>query len=197
MNFQQHKKAILAKYFLFPVPRRLTNPRCSAYWSALSTGSNQITQFEGLGHINFYRLSPHYFFSEGSMRYLKVKPLSAVAFIVCTSRSNHWPYRNPTSPYTQGEDCKQITTTDFSFDLGDLCLNYNTFMDCPPLYLSVQAQTFVDANLLNCKEPACTTPYESQFAIMVNNLDCANKASKRKLLEGAFIIIMCLVFKIF
>ncbi|XP_037823075.1 uncharacterized protein LOC119611531 isoform X2 [Lucilia sericata] len=179
------------------VPRRLTNPRCSAYWTSLSMGSNQIEQYEPLGHINFYRLSPHYFFSEGSMRYLKVKPLSAVAFIVCTSRSNPWPYRNPTEPYTKCVDCKQITTMDFSFDLGDLCLDYDSLGDCPPLYLSVQAQTFADANQVACKNPACATPDETQYAIMVNNLDCTNSAASTMLIRMLNLVLILVVTRTF
>ncbi|GBP98208.1 hypothetical protein EVAR_71376_1 [Eumeta japonica] len=86
---------------------------------------------------------------------------------VCTSALNPWPYRNPTSPYTQGVDCKQITTRDFSFDLGDLCLSYDHFRDCPSLYLSVQAQSFAAISQLDCKEAACSTPHEARFSIMV------------------------------
>ncbi|XP_065370393.1 uncharacterized protein LOC135962408 isoform X2 [Calliphora vicina] len=178
------------------VPRRLNNPRCSAYWSPLNMGSNKLMQYEPLGSINFYRLAPHYFFTEGSMRYLKVKPVSAVAFIVCTSRSNPWPYRNPTSPYTKGEDCQQITTMDFSFDLGDLCLDYDYLIDCPPLYLSVQAQTFADTNQMSCTEQACATPDETQYAIMVNNLDCTRSAGQRTISPLVNLVLMFIVFKL-
>lgn len=188
-------KNISIKCIFLLVPRRLNNPRCSAYWSPLTMGSNKLMQYEPLGSINFYRLAPHYFFTEGSMRYLKVKPVSAVAFIVCTSRRNPWPYRNPSSPYTKGEDCRQITTMDFSFDLGDLCLDYDTLMDCPPLYLSVQAQTFADANQVSCTEQACATPDETQYAIMVNNLDCTRSTGQRMIGQLVNLVLMWFVFK--
>lgn len=179
---------------LFPVPRGLTNPRCSASGTPLSYGSNQLMQYAGLGKINFYWLSSNYFFSEGSMRYLKVKPFSSVAFIVCTSREHRWPYRNPTQPYTQGEECKQITSGDFSYDLGDLCQQYDSLLDCPPLYFSVQAQSFADANQVACTDAACATPIEAQYIIMMNNLDCPN-GSKKWLLSGLLIMLSLLVFK--
>ena len=127
------------------------------------------------------------------MRYLKVKAFSSVAFIVCTSRVHPWPYRNPTQVYTQGEECKQITTGDFSYDLGDLCQDYDTLMDCPPLYLSVQAQSFADTNQVLCKAAACATPDEAQYIILVNNLDCTN-GSKRWFLSGLNIVLLLLVF---
>lgn len=186
----------MISYFLI-VSRRLTNPRCSAYWQPLSSGSNQILQYENLGHINFYSLSPHYFFSEGSMRYLKVRPISKIAFIVCTSRLNPWPYRNPESPFKEGQDCRQISSNDFSFDLGDLCLDYDNLMDCPPLYISVQAQTFADARAVVCEESACTAPDEAQFLIMVNNLDCTNSGANYRLSKIFILIFIFVVFKFF
>ncbi|KAM7342837.1 uncharacterized protein ACRADG_010115 isoform 2-T2 [Cochliomyia hominivorax] len=177
------------------VPRRLNNPRCSAYWKSLSQGSNQIWQLEGLGHINFYRLYPHYFYSEGSMRYLKVRPISKIAFIVCTSRVKPWPYRNPNSPYTEGQDCRQISATDFSFDLGDLCFEYNNFIFCPPLYLSVQAQSVADPKTVICEEPACATPYEAQYQIMVNNLDCTKNGAGKLTSSLLNLFVVIIVFK--
>lgn len=123
------------------------------------------------------------------MRFLKVKPLSALAFIVCTSRSNPWPYRNPVSPYTQGEDCKQITTMDFSFDLGDLCSNYEHLSHCPPLYLSVQAQSFTDAKQVDCSQAACSRPDQARFSIVVNNLDCTNNAMRTNLCQTKYLFV--------
>lgn len=158
------------------VPRRLTNPRCSSKWWTESQGSNTLIEYEDLGKINFYRLSPQYFYHEGRMRYLKIKPISSVAIVVCSSRTISSPYRNPSSAFTEGQDCKQLASSEFSYDLTYMCKDFNQLMDCPPLYLSVQVQGFAEIAQVLCTNEACPTPTTVQYSIMVNNLDCTSDA---------------------
>ncbi|XP_073812518.1 uncharacterized protein isoform X1 [Musca autumnalis] len=178
------------------VNRYLTNPRCNSQSTTDSQGQNELVQYQGLGKINFYTMPANYFYNEGSMRYLKVKSLSSVAFIVCTSRSQRLPYRNPLAPYTDGQDCKQISSNDYSYDLTDMCNGIDQLLDCPPLYISVQSQDFADPSQALCDVENCPTPVSAQYSIIVNNLDCSNKAlniaaTKHTLLVFS-ILILCL-----
>ncbi|XP_075169055.1 uncharacterized protein LOC142241195 isoform X2 [Haematobia irritans] len=169
------------------IQRRLTNPRCNTLWISESQGSNNLIQHLDLGKINFYRMSANFFYNEGSMRYMKVKPISSIAFIICTSRKIALPYRNPMSPFTEGQDCKQITSNDFSYDLTEMCMDYDNLLECPPLYISVQSQGFAEISQVSCSNEACPTPISAQYSILVNNLDCSS--SGYMYFGNAFLII--------
>ncbi|XP_036334648.1 uncharacterized protein LOC118745230 [Rhagoletis pomonella] len=133
--------------------------------------------------INFYRIMPNYFFGSTSMRYLRIRPLSPISFIVCSSRTNVLPYRQDGGDQPK-QGCGQTAATNgYALDLSELCIGYTYITDCPPLYVSVQAQQFVGSNELSCTDPACQWPDEAQFLIYVNYLVC-NKARKMARTHG-------------
>ncbi|XP_017486954.1 PREDICTED: uncharacterized protein LOC108375355 [Rhagoletis zephyria] len=147
------------------IPRRLVNPRCGADMYASSTGPNEMVQYVRTGDINFYRIMPNYFFGSTSMRYLRIRPLSPISFIVCSSRTNALPYRQDGGDQPE-QGCGQTAATNgYALDLSELCIGYTYITDCPPLYVSVQAQQFVGSNELSCTDPACQWPDEAQFLI--------------------------------
>uniref|UniRef100_A0A1I8NTG2 N-acetylmuramoyl-L-alanine amidase n=1 Tax=Stomoxys calcitrans TaxID=35570 RepID=A0A1I8NTG2_STOCA len=189
------KSAIPVIRRLRKVHRRLTNPRCNAQWIVENQGLSTFKDSEGLGKHNFYRLPANYFYNAGSMRYLKVKPVSSVAFIVCTSRTITLPFRNPSSPFTEGQDCKQISASDFSYDLTDMCTGYNGLMECPALYISVQAQGFAEISQVECRDEACPTPMSVQYTISVNNLDCSNSGTKN-VAKISVVLVMSLLVRL-
>ncbi|XP_030375615.1 uncharacterized protein LOC115624907 [Scaptodrosophila lebanonensis] len=143
------------------VPRRISNPRCYSTGDITTNDITSLEQYARLGSINFYRLDSLYTPGRQSMRYLKVTPISQVAFMVCTSRSIPLPFRNASAPLRAEETCESTELGSYSYDLTDACTGYD-YEPCPPLYFSVQAQGFGD---VSCTQPACQTPDETQYII--------------------------------
>ncbi|XP_039954270.1 uncharacterized protein LOC120770749 [Bactrocera tryoni] len=159
------------------IPRRLVNPRCGAAMYANTAGANEMVQYVRAGAINFYRIMPNYFFGSTSLRYLRITPQSPASFIVCSSRTIPLPYRKDGADQPE-QGCGQTAATNgYSLDLSELCVGYTQIEDCPPLYVSVQAQQFISSNELSCTNPACELPNAAQFLIYVNYLVC-NTATK-------------------
>ncbi|XP_017070489.2 uncharacterized protein LOC108107451 isoform X2 [Drosophila eugracilis] len=150
------------------VPRRISNPRCYSNGAISEFGTNSLKQFGRLGTINFYRLDALYLPSRQSMRYLKISPISQIIFTVCTSRSIERPFRNLSAPLRTEESCESTALGSFSYDLTDACVGYD-FEPCPPLFFSVQAQSFGE---ISCTVEACQTPDEAQYSVSLNNLGC-------------------------
>ncbi|XP_034651489.1 uncharacterized protein LOC117890645 isoform X2 [Drosophila subobscura] len=150
------------------IPRRLSNPRCYSNRAISEFGMNSLKQFERLGSINFYRLDSLYMPVRQSMRYLRVSPVSPITFTVCTSRSLALPFRNLSAPLRDDESCQSTALGSYSYDLTDACAGYD-FEPCPPLFFSVQAQSFGE---VSCTDAECQTPDEAQYIISLNNLGC-------------------------
>ncbi|KAL9919733.1 uncharacterized protein ACN427_001543 isoform 2-T2 [Glossina fuscipes fuscipes] len=159
-------------------PRRITSP-CSMHFNGSRHHQQQVKQYLPLGFVNFYKIAANNFFTPGYMRYIKIKALSRTAFVICTSRRNSWPYRNTisSSPSTE-QECLQISNNVFSYDLTDLCLSYQIKHECPPLFLSVQAQAFADSSQIMCEEEECLSLQQTQFLLITNNLDCSNQGQQ-------------------
>lgn len=161
-----------------------------------TAGPNEMVQYVRAGAINFYRIMPNYFFGSTSLRYLRIKSLSPASFIVCNSRTIPLPYRKDAGDQPQ-QGCGQTAATNgYSLDLSDLCVGYTQIEDCPPLFVSVQAQQFINSNELSCSNPACELPNAAQFLIYVNYLVC-NTASKLKLTSVLTVILSMIVSTIF
>ncbi|XP_026835740.1 uncharacterized protein LOC6548421 [Drosophila erecta] len=150
------------------VPRRISNPRCNVNGAISEFGTNSLPQFGRLGSINFYKLESQYLPDRQTMRYLKITPISQITFTVCTSRSIERPFRNLSAPLRADENCESTALGLFSFDLTDACVGYS-FVNCPPLFFSVQAQSFGE---VSCIVESCQTPDEAQYVISLNNLGC-------------------------
>ncbi|XP_068147901.1 uncharacterized protein [Drosophila tropicalis] len=150
------------------VPRRISNPRCSSFGYISEYGMNSLQQYGRLGSINFYRLEAFYMPRRQSMRYLEISPISKVAFTVCFSRKIALTFRNATSPLRLDETCESTALGALSYDLTDACMGYD-WEPCPPLYFSVQSQSFGD---VSCTQLECLTPDEAQYTISFNNLGC-------------------------
>nr|XP_036230940.1 uncharacterized protein LOC106625100 isoform X1 [Bactrocera oleae] len=173
------------------IPRRLANPRCGAAMYANTAGSNEMVQYVRAGAINFYRIMPNYFFGSTSLRYLRITPLSPASFIVCSSRTIPLPYRKDGTDQPE-QGCGQTAATNrYSLDLSELCVGYAQIENCPPLYVSVQAQQF-SSNELSCTNPACELPNAAQFLIYVNYLVC-NTATKLTMMS-VFTVILGIFF---
>ncbi|XP_033234559.1 uncharacterized protein [Drosophila pseudoobscura] len=170
------------------VPRRLSNPRCYSNGAISEFGMNSLKQFERLGSINFYRLDSLYLPARQSMRYLKISPISSITFTVCTSRSLALPFRNLSAPLRDGESCESTALGSYSYDLTDACTGYD-FEPCPPLFFSVQAQSFGE---ISCTDPECQTPDEAQYVISLNNLGCNGAVAQQvtlSLVASALLIV--------
>ncbi|KAH8290555.1 hypothetical protein KR054_003981, partial [Drosophila jambulina] len=162
------------------VPRRLSNPRCYSNGVISEFGTNSLQQFARLGTVNFYRLDSLYLPGRQTMRYLKISPISKITFTVCFSRSIELPFRNQSAPLRAEETCESTALGSYSYDLTDACVGYD-FEPCPPLFFSVQAQSFGE---ISCTQDACQTPDETQYLISLNNLGC-NSATALKLTVAA------------
>ncbi|XP_067627604.1 uncharacterized protein [Eurosta solidaginis] len=183
------------------IPRRLANPRCGAVMSASSRGPSEMLQFVRSGAINFYRIMPNYFFGSTSLRYLRIRPVTTSSFTVCSSRAVALPYRKDGKDQPEQSCGQTAATNSYSVDLSDICMGYEQIQQCPPLYVSVQAQTLSAGNQLKCSEPACQRPDDAQFLIYVSNLVCncswrAKRVSDVSLI-GAIIINLAISINLF
>ncbi|XP_032571454.1 uncharacterized protein LOC6618936 isoform X2 [Drosophila sechellia] len=174
------------------VPRRISNPRCYVKGAISEFGTNSLPQFVSLGSINFYKLDSQYLPARQSMRYLKISPISQITFTVCTSRSIERPFRNLSAPLRAEENCESTALGSFSFDLTDACVGY-TFLACPPLFFSVQAQSFGE---VSCIVEACQTPNEAQYVISLNNLVCNSSTAATINVSLASVVCLLSFFRI-
>ncbi|XP_037949570.1 uncharacterized protein LOC119680700 [Teleopsis dalmanni] len=180
-------------------PRRITNPHCGADWQPNKSAMNAMMQTVRPGGINFYRMAPNYFFDRKSMRYIQVDANNAVTVTVCFSREVRYPHREG-SLIPANQDCRQITSLSQSYDLTDACTGYDTILQCPPLYMSVQAQTFADSTQVSCTDEDCQSPDQVRYTIFVNNLTCNAAIRIRWGYLNALsiiLIVLCIFYKIF
>uniref|UniRef100_B4MPL4 GK21723 n=2 Tax=Drosophila willistoni TaxID=7260 RepID=B4MPL4_DROWI len=168
------------------VPRRISNPRCDSSGYISEYGMNSLEQFGRLGSINFYRLEAFYMPRRKSMRYLEITPNSNVAFTVCFSRKIALTFRNETSRYRLDETCESTALGALSYDLTDACMDYD-WEPCPPLYFSVQSQSFGD---VSCTQPECQTPDEAQYTLSLNNLGCSSASVLEIASLGMILLVM-------
>nr|XP_036230941.1 uncharacterized protein LOC106625100 isoform X2 [Bactrocera oleae] len=155
------------------IPRRIINPRCGSNWITPSWGTDQMAQYLNLNGTNFYRMAPNYFYGQGSNRNVAIQSTSGIQFIICTSRTVTLPTQNNATNYNGGTsdiNCAAIGNG-FSYDLSNACNGYSYINQCPPLYISVQAPTYIQSTV-SCTDNACQTPNQARYVISVTNLGC-------------------------
>ncbi|XP_075169053.1 uncharacterized protein LOC142241195 isoform X1 [Haematobia irritans] len=154
------------------IPRQIINPRCGAAWYSSTSGTDQMAQYVRPGVINFYRMSPNYFYGAANGRYLNIQSQSSsVQYTICTSRSIVLPQQN-SSTSSSDQTCGQLQGNTFSYDLSAACSGYWTIHQCPPLYVSVQAPASSTTQTTPCTDAACQTPDQTRYIVSVVNLGC-------------------------
>lgn len=70
------------------VGRRVINPVCGYQFAAASSGTRQFEDFIEPGYINFYAISPNYFYEHNDYRKVRISRSSGIgSLVVCHSRS--------------------------------------------------------------------------------------------------------------
>ena len=68
--------------------RRIINPNCGSLYPEGSSGSRQFDDYVDPGYINFYSISPNYFYVDNGNRRIRVTRSSAGigSLVICYSR---------------------------------------------------------------------------------------------------------------
>lgn len=87
--------------FVFSVGRRIVNPTCGFEYTGASSGTRQFDDFVEPGYINFYSLSPNYFYVHHDNRRVRISRSGSGigSLIICHSRAVTQP-RYATSDLT-------------------------------------------------------------------------------------------------
>ncbi|KAL0851234.1 hypothetical protein ABMA28_007078 [Loxostege sticticalis] len=166
------------------VGRRVVNPACGANFAPESSGTRQFIDFVEPGFINFYRISPNYFFSDNANARVRVSfgtGLAAGTLTVCHSRSVSMPSQNSSIGIvdTGAVTCQNVATSGTA-DIGleSACSDSSTIGQCPPLHFSVQSNAPGETSTATCIDPAvCRFPNSIRFQIQVDGLGCFSNAT--------------------
>ncbi|XP_068626588.1 uncharacterized protein [Battus philenor] len=160
--------------------RRIINPTCgSLYPSGSSSGTRQFEDFVEPGYINFYAISPNYFYQDdNSNRRIRISRSGAGigSLVICFSRFVTQPRQNASlSGFDEGTVTCQTLTSGGNVEIGlqNACAGYWTINSCPLFYISVQSLV-PDTTSLSavCTENACRFPYNVRYHVQVEELGC-------------------------
>ncbi|CAH2050318.1 unnamed protein product, partial [Iphiclides podalirius] len=164
------------------VGRRIINPNCgSTYPADSSSGVRQYEDFVEPGYINFYSISPNYFFLNNDNRKIRISRGSSGigSLIICYSRIATQPRQNATlSGFDQSAiTCQTLASSgNVEISLQNACANYWTINTCPFLYISVQSSAATSSLSAICTENACRFPYNIRYQVQVEELGCFSNA---------------------
>ncbi|XP_004930218.1 uncharacterized protein LOC101738136 [Bombyx mori] len=166
------------------VGRRIVNPLCGSQFVDQLSGTRQFDDFVEPGYINFYTVSPNYFYVHNDNRRIRISRSASGAgsLVVCHSRAVAQPRRNTT---IVGLDPSAITcenlasTGNIEIRLQNACDSFWTIGSCPPLHISVQSETGgVDATSAICTDASvCRFPYNIRYQVQIEDLGCFSGAS--------------------
>lgn len=180
------------------MPRRISNPRCNSEWQQNDWGQNNFDQYVEQGGVNFYRLSPNYFYRSGGT--VRVQGRQQAQIIVCSARNvelprweliitlimncsrpiEHFLFRfSNTSQQADGVNCRQLMNSEsFDYGLNGACDGYSLIQNCPPVYISVQAAPTSVPSYNQCSDLGCRYPNDIKFNINIDNLGCYSSTTK-------------------
>ncbi|XP_063821062.1 uncharacterized protein LOC135071214 isoform X1 [Ostrinia nubilalis] len=181
--------------------RRVVNPLCGANFAAGSSGVRQFDDSVEAGFINFYRVSPNYFYLNNDNARVRVSFGTAGvvqgSLTVCHSRSVILPRQNSTlEPDASAITCQNVVTaTNVDMSLQNACNGFSTIGACPPLYFSVQANAVGETTTATCTDVnVCRFPNSIRYQIEVDGLGCFSNATN--LLSSVFFVLFGLILNI-
>ncbi|CAH2989442.1 unnamed protein product [Chilo suppressalis] len=160
------------------VGRRIINPLCGSAFSAGSSGTRQLTQYVDPGYVNYYRISPNYFFGNNDNTRVRVSRTGGGEgnLVICHSRSVSAPRQNQTlaSLETNAVTCQNLGATgNVEINLAGACGGFSTILSCPPLFFSVEATALTTNPPATCTDAVqCRFPYDVAYQIQVEDLQC-------------------------
>ncbi|CAG4979044.1 unnamed protein product [Parnassius apollo] len=164
------------------VGRRIINPTCgSDYPEESSSGSRHFEDFIEPGYINFYAMSPNYFYQNNDNRKIRISRSSAGSgsLIVCYSRVTTLPRQNATlSGYEESAvTCHTLASSgNIEISLQNACDGYWTINSCPFFFISVQSSAASTSLSATCVDNSCRFPYNIRYQVQVEELGCFSKA---------------------
>ncbi|XP_053615981.1 uncharacterized protein LOC128678444 [Plodia interpunctella] len=179
--------------------RRIINPLCNFEFNAGSSGIKQFDDFIDPGYIQFYAVSPNYFFGDNGNSKIRISRSTAGAgtLTVCYSRTIVQPRRNGT---IIGVDDNLITCSDLAsssnveINLQGACDGYSTIGSCPPMYISIQAVASTTSNAVCTDTRLCRFPYNLRYTVQIEDLQCFSSASSIGASVVAMIVAVFLMF---
>ncbi|KAI8438402.1 hypothetical protein MSG28_010941 [Choristoneura fumiferana] len=178
--------------------RRIINPLCGAtYNREINSGSRTFEDFVEPNYINFYAISPNYFYSNNENRRIRISRTGAAmgSLVVCHSRSVTQPRQNATS---HGLDenaitCQTIATTgNVEINLRNPCDGFSTINSCPFFYVSVQSTTNgVSTFSATCTDSACRFPYSVRYNVQIEDFGCFSSSAS---IGASIIVIVAALF---
>ncbi|XP_022901174.1 uncharacterized protein [Onthophagus taurus] len=152
------------------IPRRLINPACRSDFSGSEGETHTHDDFLEPQTINYYRISPNYFFGDGD-RSLIVRGQGYGTFVVCTSRTDMYVSQNSTAA---DRDCRNINSNEETFIMDGFCTG-GLILDCAPFYISVQS-TAVNT-IWRCTDVGCRFPDNIKFTFTLVNFSCRSSST--------------------
>lgn len=184
------------------VGRRIINPNCGSEWNENISGSHHFIDFVEPDYINFYTVSPNYFYQDRETRRVRITRNSAGLgnLIVCHSRVVEQPRQNATANLGLPEGAIQCATIgtgtgEVEIPIRNFCNDFWTINTCPPLYISVQSVTPGTTDLTAvCTENACRFPYSLRYQVGIEDFGCfsgaVNIAANITFILAALIVIV-------
>ncbi|XP_049877845.1 uncharacterized protein LOC126375043 [Pectinophora gossypiella] len=180
------------------VGRRIINPNCgSTYPPDSQSGTRQFDDNVEPGYINFYSISPNYFYQNNDNRRVRIVRSSSGtgSLVVCHSRVVTQPRQNGTIVNVDENSvtCQTLASNgNIEISLRNACDGYSTINSCPFFYISVQSVATTTTTSAVCTGARCRFPYNIQYQVQIEEFGCFNGASGVSV-SFAFIAIAFLV----
>ncbi|CAF4791494.1 unnamed protein product [Pieris macdunnoughi] len=178
------------------VGRRIVNSNCgSTFNGELTSGNRQFDDYVEPGYINYYAISPNYFFGNAN-RKVRISRTGAGAgsLIVCQSRRFEQPRQNMTAAGADQDSiiCQTLASGNIEISLQGACEGHWTIGSCPSFFISVQSQVPDGSSLSpSCTDPACRFPYNMRYQVQIEEFGCFSSAGTIAL---SVILIICGIF---
>ncbi|KAJ8942391.1 hypothetical protein NQ318_016639 [Aromia moschata] len=143
-------------------PRAVINPSCTSEFNGASS-TFSLTQYVEPRGVNYYRISPNYFFTGDGTKNLKITENSYGSIDVCISREDSRPNNQTSECETLNSAVKTIEITGYCGDI---------ISSCSPIYISVTGNT----TRTQCKDTLCRFPDDIKYTISLENVGCASSA---------------------
>ncbi|CAG9581334.1 unnamed protein product [Danaus chrysippus] len=159
------------------VGRRVINPACGSTYSDTPSGTRQFDDYVEPGYVNFYSISPNYFFHNNDNRKIRISRTGAGVgnLIVCWSRMYSQPRQNSSVVVVEENavTCQTLTSGNVEIRLQHLCSGFYTINSCPFFYFSVQSVVPTPTTLSAiCTENACRFPYNIRYQVQIEEFGC-------------------------
>ncbi|XP_019765142.1 uncharacterized protein LOC109540976 [Dendroctonus ponderosae] len=160
------------------VPRALVNPACTSQFTGASS-TFFITGYVEPNGINYYRISPNYFYSGGDTRNLILREQGHGAVSICIARGTR-------PDNSTGDNCRTLSSAEEAIDITSYC-DGNSVTECQPIFLSVAG---VSSNIV-CSAAACRYPNDIAYSITMENVGCNTSGSIAATASVILVILLC------